>query len=155
MCLVNGLPAIPSIDRAFSVHSFSHGRSFLDELSGIDPVGLGCPEGLRSAPAYQRSWQPLWPVWRPCAGTMMTRRHSRNRAVSKLLINFGSATANLKSFESVGPTPPPITLVTLSGEHGRNTLNVSVTKQAPRCFAADVARSRRTIRSSARSVGSM
>src|ERR1019366_10462421 len=48
---------------------------------------------------------------------------------------------------------PPITLVTLSGEHGRNTLNVSVTKQAPRCFAADVARSRRTIRSSARSVG--
>ena len=38
------------------------------------PIGraLAAGRGLRSAGAYQRSRQPLWPVWRPHRGTMMT-----------------------------------------------------------------------------------
>jgi hypothetical protein len=44
--------------------SFSHGRSALgDAISRAIPVGdLPARRGLRPAPAYQRCWQPLWPV---------------------------------------------------------------------------------------------
>jgi hypothetical protein len=49
---------------------------------------VGSPEGFGSAPAFQRSWQPLWPVWRACGGTMTT-----GIAIDMLL-------ARIPSFES-------------------------------------------------------
>jgi hypothetical protein len=55
------------------------GIHFPTDGSGLrDPTGspicfdLPAGTGFGSARAFQRCWQPLWPVWRACGGTMMT-----------------------------------------------------------------------------------